>query len=152
MYDLKLKRLRATERSTLGALYDAQGNKLCDTLERGPGEGGVTNRRGTDRIPAGQYVLDLRTVGGFHTRYKERYGAQFHRGMVQVMDVPDRDYILFHIGNYFTDSLGCILTGSGHFIDDDGQLAVGRSRDTYVEVYPVLLAVAERRGSLLIED
>jgi hypothetical protein len=152
MPDIIIKRIKATQRATLGTLRMPDGLKLCNTLERGPGEGGVTNRRGQDRIPAGEYRLELRTVGGFHDRYLERYGPLFHKGMVQIANVPDRDYILFHIGNYFTDSLGCVLLGQTSFVDGDGELAVGKSRDAYVQNYPILMDIAERGGSLLIRD
>jgi len=49
----------------------------------------------------------------------------------QVMDVPDRDYILIHKGNYNRDTHGCILLGSSFSdIDKDGNQDVISSKVT----------------------
>ncbi len=146
MGDLHLHRIEERDRSTLG-LLTLDGEKLCDTLERGPGP----NRPQLDRIPAGTHTLHIRREGGYHARYLKRYGPDFHKGMVEVL-VPDRTFILFHIGNYWRDSLGCILTGDGRFIDGDGELAIGKSRDTYKRVYPTLFAAAKSGGSIKVSE
>jgi len=49
-------------------------------------------------IPEGTYNIKFRTVGGFHTKYKERYGNA-HYGMLHLQDVPNFTYILIHTGN-----------------------------------------------------
>jgi Family of unknown function (DUF5675) len=53
---------------------------------------------------------DDRTPAGF---YKcEPYSSKKHPDVYILKDVPGRTYILFHVGNYERDTLGCILLGS----------------------------------------
>lgn len=59
-------------------------------------------------IPPGIYPVEK--------RYSPKYGNHFH-----VKDVPNRDMILIHIGNYHSDLLGCIAPGLKHIdINKDG--------------------------------
>ena len=88
-----------TEVSTIGNLY-LNGEWLCDTLELPYRD----NQRSISCIPAGQYKVRLRTARESSTR------DYLH---LLVKDVPDRDYILFHIGNSAKDTRGCILVGLG---------------------------------------
>lgn len=57
----------------------------------------------------------------------------------RVENVPDRGGILWHGGNYFTDTLGCYLPGSG-FGDrnKDGVLDVLDSRATLQKLWDLL--------------
>lgn len=69
-------------------------NVFCVTLEP-PDE---LNKKGKSSIPTGQYVCE---------KYiSPRFGSTY-----QVLDVPDRDYILFHPGNTVYDTEGCIVLG-----------------------------------------
>lgn len=61
------------------------------------------------RIPAGRYPVKVRTFGGFHRRYQNRF--DFHRGMLEVCGVPGFTDILIHIGNTDDDTSGCLLVG-----------------------------------------
>ena len=88
-----------TEVSTIGKLY-LDGEWLCDTLELPYRD----NQRSISSIPAGQYKVRLRLPRESATR------DYIH---LLVKDVPDRDYILFHIGNSAKDTRGCILVGIG---------------------------------------
>jgi hypothetical protein len=46
-------------------------------------------------IPLGEYEIKFRTVGGFDAKYTSRYGADWHKGMLELQDVPNFQYILF---------------------------------------------------------
>ena len=59
---------------------------------------------GETRIPAGTYKLTLRAEGGFHNRYLSRYGAEWHKGMIYVNEVPNYTYVLWHVGNDENDT------------------------------------------------
>jgi hypothetical protein len=86
------------------------------------------------RIPRGRYKLGLRTVGGHHARYKKRY-PNIHKGMIQVLNVPGFEYILFHIGNTDEDTEGCLINGKTYIKTRGGRLIVQRSGDAYVPFY-----------------
>jgi hypothetical protein len=88
-----------TKVSPIGKLF-INGEEICDTLEL-PYKG---NQRSISCIPDGHYKARLRLARESATR------DYMH---LLVKDVPDRDYILFHIGNSAKDTRGCILVGLG---------------------------------------
>lgn len=71
------------------------------------------NKPETSCIPTGKYRARL---GDF-----PKHGKCF-----EVTNVPNRTTILFHKGNFQTDSLGCILLGTGFGVINDG-LAISMS-------------------------
>ena len=85
------------------------------------------------RIPRRRYKLGLRKVGGHHARYAKKYPA-FHIGMIEVLDVPNFQYILFHIGNTDKDTAGCLLNGTG-FNEKDGRLFMTASEAADIKFY-----------------
>ena len=88
-----------TDVSTIGNLY-LDDEWMCDTLELPY----LDNQRSISCIPEGQYKVRLRTAEESATR------DYLH---LLVQDVPNRDYILFHIGNSAKDTRGCVLVGIG---------------------------------------
>ena len=88
-----------TEVSTIGKLY-LNGEWLCDTLENPY----LDYQRNISCIPAGEYPVRLRLA---------RESATKDYLHLLVMDVPNRDLILFHIGNTAKDTRGCVLVGIG---------------------------------------
>ena len=88
-----------TEKSTIGNLY-LNGEWLCDTLELPYKD----NQRNISCIPAGQYKVRLRTARESSTR------DYLH---LLIQDVPNRDFVLVHVGNKSSDSRGCVLVGIG---------------------------------------
>jgi hypothetical protein len=107
---------------------DGRIEHLCEGLED---EYRAEKVAGETRIPAGRYRLTLRTVGGFHARYSQRF-ADIHKGMIWVRDVPGFDYILIHVGNKEADTAGCLLVGNA---DDTNRMWVGESAATYRKIY-----------------
>jgi hypothetical protein len=137
-------RVSSQKDSTSGLLFDVSNGKrtfLCYTLEDEQRDVKVW---GETRIPAGTYKLGLRTEGGFHNRYLSRYGADFHKGMIHVLDVPGFEWILWHSGNTDENTAGCLLLGNtqtSNLIAKDG--FIGSSRDAYKLVYPRVLSAIE---------
>ncbi len=105
----------------------------CHTLENPWRE----NERRISCIPTGTYVLGLRMEGGFDQRYRKKF-PRLHGGMIEVTGVPDRDYILFHIGNSAKDTEGCILVGDGA-----SATTVSQSTVAYKTFYPQVLEALE---------
>jgi len=97
--NLLLIRDTFTKESTIGKLF-INGESFCDTLENP----WLDNQRNVSCIPEGQYKVRLRLPRESATR------DYLH---LLVQDVPNRSYILFHIGNTAKDTSGCILVGNG---------------------------------------
>jgi len=86
-------------------------------------------------IPEGTYNIKFRTVGGFHEKYKKRYGAD-HYGMLHLQDVPNFTYILIHAGNTDEHTSGCLIVGETQQdldLSDDG--FIGHSGVAYKKLY-----------------
>lgn len=85
--DLYLYRLSSGKHTTLSVLYKElpfnsvnlkKKEFLCFILED---EHRNEKKSGETRIPAGRYEITLRTVGGFHQRYSNRFPIM-HKGML----------------------------------------------------------------------
>ena len=86
-------------------------------------------------IPEGTYDIKFRTVGGFHDKYKKRYGND-HYGMLHLQDVPNFTYILIHAGNTDEHTSGCLIVGETQQdldLSDDG--FIGHSGVAYSKLY-----------------
>ena len=132
---MKLEVLRFNSGTTFtsGLLFDVTDNVrsfLCYTMED---QYNPTKIYGETRIPDGTYKLTLRAEGGFHNRYLTRYGADWHKGMIYVNEVPNYSYVLWHVGNSPKDTKGCLLLTK---TQKDG--FGGASRAAYEEVYPAI--------------
>lgn len=128
---LLVKRLYSADDFTIGSLFleDEEGREfLCFTLED---EYREEKEYGETRIPAGTYRITLRTVGGFHNRYAEKF-PNMHKGMLWVRDVPGFEYILIHIGNTDEHTAGCLLVG----MSADMKGTIGKSTYAYKDIYP----------------
>lgn len=142
-----LRYAHGAEAST--GLFFIEDSFACYTLEDAPREAKIA---GITRIQEGVYELRLRREGRLHERYKDMY--PFHEGMLELLDVPEFDWILIHTGVVAAHTDGCILTGkevnSPH--TDEGRLK--RSRDAYREIYPVIAGwlIAGHRVTLTITD
>lgn len=88
---------------------------------------------GKTRIPAGTYKIGIRSVGGFHGRYKKRF-ADIHKGMLHVLDVPGFEYILIHCGNKDEHTAGCLLVGQGAGTTP-GDMMITKSTAAYRRFY-----------------
>lgn len=97
--NLLLIRDTFTENSTIGELF-LNGERMCDTLENPY----INNQRNISCIPEGEYKVRLRLA---------RESASRDYLHLLLLDVPNRDWILFHRGNTAKDTSGCILVGLG---------------------------------------
>ena len=88
-------------------------------------------------IPLGEYEVKFRTVGGYDARYQKKYGTTWHKGMLELQDVPNFKYILIHTGNTDEHTAGCLLVGETQQDLDRGKDGfVGGSGDAYKKMYP----------------
>jgi hypothetical protein len=118
----RLERKSDDGNQTLGKLqvFNGSGTKVfeCDTLEL-PWKG---NARSISCIRAGSYKV----VG---------HNSQDHPDSFHLLDLPGRDAVLIHVGNYFSDSRGCILVGNGVAdINKDGLKDITESKATLAKL------------------
>ena len=102
-------------------------------------------------IPEGTYRCGLRTEGGFHNRYAQRFANNpdiDHIGMIQILDVPDFEYILFHCGNDDDDTAGCVLVAEELRVKLDGDFPLQDSESAYIRFYN-MVAPAINRGEIV---
>ncbi len=90
---LELIRLEETEQGTIGVLKINK-TVFCFTLE--PPD--LENRVNKSSIPAQQYTV-------------KPYSSQNYPDIYEIINVPDRSYVLFHPGNTVDNTAGCILLG-----------------------------------------
>ena len=134
---LEVLRYSSGADSTLGLLSEVgpEGREfLAYTLEDEWREEKVSAET---RIHEGTYDIQLRTTGGFHSRYANKFGY-WHKGMLHVQDVPGFEYILIHTGNTDEHTMGCLLVAdtSQQNITKDG--FIGASTSAYKRIYPSL--------------
>ena len=143
--ELKLLRISSGDEASLGILFNVEAARaplwsfLCYTLEDQYNEPKIP---GETRIPAGRYEIKLRTEGGMHKRYTERF-LPWHGGMLWLQDVPGFTFIYIHVGNKDDDSEGCILVGDGQIsnIVERGQVtsSVLAYRRLYEKIHAALM-------------
>jgi len=134
--EILVDRFVSDEDSTVSRVM-VDGNFVCFGLED---EYRVDKIVGETRIPAGTYQIKLRTEGGHHQRYKERF-SDIHRGMLHIQDVPNFTWILIHCGNTDEDTAGCLLVGS-QAITEPGNMAITSSTAAYRRFYPMVVDAA----------
>ena len=144
---MKIQVLRFSDNgnSTLGVML-IDNFFACYTLED---EERAEKVKGETRIAEGTYKIGIRDIGGFHERYKKRFGS-LHRGMLQVLDVPEFDYILLHCGNTEEHTAGCLLLGDTVNNNQTKSGFLGESTTAYKRVYPLIIAALERNEPVTI--
>lgn len=140
---LKLERIKSTDKATLGKLY-INGHFECYTLED---EYRKVKVKHETRIPAGTYVIKLRKYGKWHERMKKRY-ITIHKGMMELIDVPNFTDILIHPGNKESDTSGCILVGTEI---DEKNMVLLQSTKAYLTLYLKVTNAMINNESVTIE-
>lgn len=121
------------EKDFTDGIFKIDGKFQCFTIED---EVRTQKVYGETAIPLGRYKVEFRTEGGFNQRYLNKYGSEFHKGMLWIKDVPNFEYILIHIGNDDDDTAGCLLVGMSQNADKQGFL--GSSGVAYKNIYPIV--------------
>jgi len=144
---LKLVRISSQADSTNGILY-INNEFACYTLED---EQRKIKVKGETAIPLGIYEIKFRKVGGFHTKYADRFKSM-HKGMLELQNVPDFEYILIHCGNTDEHTAGCILVGDSqenNVLLKDG--FIGKSTQAYSRIYPKIATALLNNEKVEIE-
>ena len=135
---LELKRLHDDGETTIGALY-IDGVFNCFIVED---QEQTKKVWGEMRIPNGTFDVSLRAEGGFHQRYKKKFGQK--NGLLCVHNAPNWkiivddivfQYVLIHIGNTDDDTAGCLLPNET--INSSTMRGAG-STNAYKRLYPIV--------------
>jgi len=124
--NLRLQRSPSSDNETLGQLFAITENEstsyTCLTLELPD----LFNQHSISCIPAGIYDVTKRR--------SLTHGMHFH-----ILNVPNRDMILIHSGNFASQTKGCILVGQ-HAIDlnFDGAPDITHSKKTLSDLYKIM--------------
>lgn len=124
--ELRVDRYIHNPEETIGRFY-IDGAYQCYTLEDQHRDIKV---KGDTRIPAGRYEVVLRREGGHHIKYAQKF-PDIHKGMLHLLNVPNFQFILIHVGNTELDTMGCILVGL-----TKQAKTIGQSIAAYKKIYP----------------
>ena len=130
---LKLVRTDGFKEATLTKLY-INGEYFCLLLE----PMWRNNQRDDKTTPESEESCIPEGVYGLRKRYSKKFGKHTGGYTPYVIGTqPERDLILFHIGNTVEDTLGCMLTGEKtgkgkSRYSDDILEAVLTSKDTLI--------------------
>lgn len=126
-------RVEKSETGTFGVLK-INGKVHCLTLEP-PDKG---NAKDISCIPEGSYTC-------------ARVDSPTYGNTFEVMEVPDRDHILIHKGNWKRNTKGCILLGSAFFTKGErGVKASGDAIKSFIaaavknDSFPLVISSAVR--------
>lgn len=90
---------------------------------------------GETRIPGGLYEIKRRTEGRFAARHKQLWN---HISALEIVDIPNYKFVLYHTGNTVADTHGCMLNGEVYGFDKktkDFIIPGGRSTAAYRKFY-----------------
>lgn len=133
--ELRVKRVALKSDYTIGRLY-VNGEFFSDTLEDAVRD---TKIYGKTAIPCGTYKITMDVVS---PKFKDRSWAKPYDGKLpRLIDVPNYEGVLIHVGNTAEDTSGCLLVGQNR--------AVGRlvnSTQTFMSLMEKHLIPAKNRG------
>lgn len=138
--DVLIERKYKKDTYTIGNLY-IDGQWFCNTLEdKDRGLDSLMsleeiNKKkvyGETAIPTGIYRLNMKTVS---PKFKNASWAKVYKGIVpRLENVKGYEGVLIHVGNWASDTLGCILVGENRI---KGGLT--KSTETYWKLMNKLL-------------
>lgn len=139
---VKVARLIDNGDATMG-IISIDGKPICFTLED---EARSVKVKGETRIPEGTYKVVFRKEGTTHAKYTAKYGAK-HHGMLHIIDVPNFQYILIHIGNTDEDTDGCLLVGDIL----NSSFTIASSTSAYEKIYKIISEALLKNENVEIE-
>lgn len=133
--ELKVIRKYRKEDCTIGDLY-INGVWFSNTLEDSVRD---TKIYGKTAIPCGTYKITMDVVS---PKFKDRSWAKPYDGKLpRLLDVPNYEGILIHVGNTAADTSGCLLVGQNKV---KGQVI--NSTQTFMSLMEKYLIPAKQRG------
>lgn len=145
MKELVLKRIQRGRTATLSELY-LDGKFICYGLEHLERPSKIMWKTA---IPAGRYPIRLNLVGSMNTSYRRQFPKE-HIGMLEIAGIPNYSYVYIHIGNYSTDTAGCLLVGD-YYTKQGDDYAIFQSKVAYQRLYKTLIEALTRNEEVTIQ-
>lgn len=143
---ITVDRFKSNKQETLSRIY-IDGVQFCYGLED---EKRAVKVMKETRIPSGKYKLGVRTIGGFNQKYSARFPF-FHKGMIEILNIPNFEAVLIHIGNTERDTAGCLLIGERY--SEANGLTLLNSSIAYIAFYKkVINSVIDGSASIVYID
>jgi len=139
---IELIHLNQTNKSSIGVVF-LNGEFQMFSIEDPQRDTKIPKITG---IPDGVYPVGLREAESDMTiHYRNKYPwFKYH---IWVKEVPDFEWVYFHIGNWVKNSDGCVLSGDGVMsnIPDEGKTinSTDAFKRFYQKLYPLLEAGEE---------
>ncbi len=134
--ELRLERIAKNENYTIGRLY-VNGIYECDTLEDTVREIKIKHKTA---IPAGRYKVAMTIKSPKYSQNKYKWAVRYNGMLPRLLDVPNYEGILIHVGNTSSDTSGCILVGLNKTVG-----RVERSTNTFYKLMDTHLIPARDR-------
>lgn len=141
---LTLFEIASTKNST-ASLLSIDGTPFCMVVEDGPRDKKVKHET---RIPAGIYQVEQRKEGKFFNQYSKRFKHSF---VPELLNVPGFTGILIHIGNFVSDTSGCLLVNRWVGLGVDCNFSGMDSTSAYKSLYNILAIEFEHGEKVEIE-
>lgn len=145
MLELELRRTHRGRTATLSTLY-IDGQPFCYGLEHLERPEKIPWQTA---IPAGRYPIRLNLVGSMNNAYRRLF-PKAHIGMLEIVGIPNYRYVYIHIGNYSSDTAGCLLVGD-YYTQPAGDYAVFESKVAYWRLYQRIVAALCRNEEVYLQ-
>ena len=117
---------------------------MRDLNKNGKFDNGEKKVYGQTAIPYGTYEITMKVKS---PKFSQKAAYAFCGGYLpRLLNVPEFEGILIHIGNYPKDTEGCILVGKNTVVG-----AVMDSTATFRSLYPILKSASDRGEKIIIE-
>jgi hypothetical protein len=141
--EIIVNRIAKKEHYTIGRLY-VNGEYVCDTLEDAVRDVKIKHKTA---IPAGRYKVAMTIVSPKYSNPKYNWAMKYGGKLPRLLDVPNYEGILIHVGNTANDTSGCLLVGENKIV---GQL-VNSTKTFYRLMDEYMVPARERKEEVWIE-
>jgi len=127
---LGLHRIKQKGESTLSVFGEMKGDRLDDWCYCLEDKLRHEKIYGQTAISEGIYPIRFRKEGRLYHKYQKKYKSVHQtprHGMLEIGDIINFRWVMFHIGNFIWDTGGCPLTGTGYYTHN-GHFAVSQSK------------------------
>lgn len=135
--ELEIKRIGGDSTTTIGALFIGEGMTKYLFSFSIEDERRIVKAAGKTRIPAGRYEIILNKTGGMNKNYSK---YPWHKGMLELDEVPNFDYVYIHPGNTSEDTEGCILP---NYMADAQNMKGQNSFECYKDLYLEIISAIQ---------